>query len=208
MSPRSAKTESPIVIVSADAAQRDAAATLLRGAGYEVETFGSASAFLEGDAAGRATCAVVDARLTGMSGLGLQEWLRENFAVPVVFFGRHPDVATVVRAVKQGAFDFLATPLKEAKLLPAVAGAIAEGKRAVSSEMYPLVVASLTRREREILDLVLVGRTTRAIASTLFISVKTVEFHRNRIDAKLGVSSLPQLFRLFLARARPSRQRE
>jgi FixJ family two-component response regulator len=207
MSPRSAKNESPIVVVSADAAQRDAAATLLRGAGYEVETFVSATAILEGDAAARASCAVIDARLTGMSAFGLQEWLRENFPVPIVFIGRHPDITAVVRAVKQGAFEFLATPLTEAKLLPAVAGAIAEGKRAVSSAAYPPVVASLTRREREILDLVLVGSTTRAIAATLFISVKTVEFHRSRIYSKLGVSSLPQLFRLFLARARPPRRR-
>ena len=110
------------------------------------------------------------------------------------------DLRLVVRAIKRGAFDFLQKPIDESQLLAAVDGAISAVARGLS---LPPAVELLTRREREVLDLILAGRQTRAIAEALFISIKTVEFHRSRIHAKLKVSSMAELFTLVLGHAIP-----
>jgi FixJ family two-component response regulator len=143
---------------------------------------------------------VLDVRMPGMSGIELHEWLvQHRCALPVLFLTGHGDVPMAVRAVKRGAYDFLEKPIDDGQLLAAVDGAIASANRVAS---LPPDVAKLTRREREVLDLILAGRQTRAIADALFISVKTVEFHRSHIHAKLKVSSMAELFMLFLGHAK------
>lgn len=189
-----------IYVVDDDTAARTTLATMLRAAGRDVETFDSAEAFLTERSGVSAGCLVLEVRMPGMSGLELQDLLGQRQSrMPIVFLTGHGDVPTAVRAIKHGAADFLEKPIDDRQLLGAIDGALARGSR----PPLPAIVDTLTRREREVLDLILSGQQTRAIAQTLFISVKTVEFHRSRIHAKLKVSSLAELFMLCLGNARP-----
>lgn len=194
-------TEDTVFVVDADEAARDALAATLRAGGRGVETFDSAEAFLDTRAGAQHGCLVVDAHLSGMTGIELQQWLLERRSqLPIVFVTGRVDMPMAVRAVKRGAFDFLEKPIDNPLLLAAVDGAISAVARGLS---LPPAVELLTRREREVLDLILAGRQTRAIAEALFISIKTVEFHRSRIHAKLKVSSMAELFTLVLGYAVP-----
>jgi FixJ family two-component response regulator len=187
-----------VFIVDDDEAVRDALAMMLRAAGSSVETFASEQEFVEERADAQSGCIVLDVRMPGMSGIELQDWLvQHRCALPILFLTGHGDVPMAVRAVKRGAFDFLEKPIDDRQLLAAVDSAMAPGSAVPA---LPPAAAALTRREREVLDLILAGRQTRAIAEALFISVKTVEFHRTRIHAKLKVSSMAELFALCLAR--------
>lgn len=191
---------SPIYIVDDDEAVCDALATMLRAAGRNVETFHSAEAFVEQRGNASNGCLVVDVRMPGMSGLELQEVLTQRqSSLPILFLTGHGDVPMAVRAIKRGASDFLEKPIDDKRLLSAIDGALTRGTR----PPLPAIVDTLTRREREVLDLILAGQQTRAIAQALFISVKTVEFHRSRIHVKLKVSSMAELFMLCLGNARP-----
>lgn len=133
------------------------------------------------------------------------ELYKRRISIPIVFLTGHADVPIAVRALKKGAFDFIEKPLDSQRLVFAVLNAL----RSKTGQRGPLApqpaqtanrLALLSDREREVLDLILRGKQTRVIAADLFISVKTVEFHRARIREKLGVGSLAELFKLFLAR--------
>ena len=201
-----------VFIVDDDDAVRDALTMLMRAEDLAVETFASAEAFLRKHRPVRAACLVLDVRMPGMSGLELQEHLAAmGSELPIVFLTGHGDVPMAVRAVKRGAFDFIQKPVDEERLLAAIGGALAFAAGTPPASARPLArppgAATLSRRERQVLDLILAGRQTRAIADALFISPKTVEFHRGNIHAKLGVSSLAELFSLCLASER-SRSRD
>jgi two-component system, LuxR family, response regulator FixJ len=177
---------------------RAALSVLFRSVGIRVEAFATANEFIELRAGYRTGCLVLEVRMPGMSGLELQDWLnKSNSRLGIVFLTGHADIATAVTAIKQGAIDFLQKPVDDRLLLAAVDVALARDRDARWASL-PATAVSLSRREREVLDLILAGRQTRAIADALFISVKTVEFHRSRIHAKLGVSSLAGLFNLCL----------
>lgn len=200
-----------VFVVDDDEAVRDALKMLLNAAGLRVVSFASAAAFLndyrpvQGDA-----CLVLDVRMPGMSGLALQDELhKRRFRLPIVFLTGHADVPIAVRALKKGAFDFIEKPLDSQRLVLSVLNALrfdAEQRsqaapQAAASEASTTLaprLATLSEREREVLDKVLAGKQTRVIAADLCISMKTVEFHRARIREKLGVASLAELFKLFL----------
>ena len=191
----------PIYLVDDDDAVRDAIAMMLRAAGRTVETFESAESFVEQRGNASDGCLVLDLRMAGMSGLELQEMLSERqSSLPILFLTGHGDVPSAVRAIKRGAADFIEKPVDDKRLLSAIDHALTHGAR----PPLPAIVGTLTRREREVLDLILSGQQTRAIAQQLFISVKTVEFHRSRIHVKLKVSSMAELFMLCLGNARPA----
>ena len=191
----------PIYLVEDDDAVRDALAMMLRAAGRTVETFESAESFVEQRGNASDGCLVLDLRMPGMSGLELQDVLSERqSSLPILFLTGHGDVPSAVRAIKRGASDFIEKPVDDEKLLRAIDSALTQGTR----PPLPAIVGTLTRREREVLDLILTGHQTRAIAQQLFISVKTVEFHRSRIHVKLKVSSMAELFMLCLGNARPA----
>jgi len=191
----------PIYLVDDDDAVRDALAMMLRAAGRTVETFDSAESFVEQRGNASDGCLVLDLRMDGMSGLELQEVLSERqSSLPILFLTGHGDVPSAVRAIKRGAADFIEKPVDDKRLLSAIDHALTHGTR----PPLPAIVGTLTRREREVLDLILSGQQTRAIAQQLFISVKTVEFHRSRIHVKLKVSSMAELFMLCLGNARPA----
>ena len=174
-----------VFVVDDDEAVCDALGMLLRAAGLRVETFCSASLFLKAYRPGSSACLILDIRMPGMSGLDLQDELyKRRISIPIIFLTGHGDVPMAVRALKKGAFD--------------------DGRKALSGrydENAPDLasrLATLSEREREILERILEGWQTRQISQELHISVKTVEFHRAHIREKLGVASQAQLFSLFI----------
>jgi two-component system response regulator TtrR len=180
-----------VYVVDDDEAVRDSLRMLFASAGLRVETFGSGREFIDRARPGADCCLVLDIRMPGMTGSALQDdLLQRGVRVPIVFITGHGDIPMAVEAVKKGAFDFIEKPFDGEQLLSQVQRALElPGAGALGA---------LSERERQVLDLVLAGKPSRQIAVELFISVKTVDFHRARIMAKLGVRSVAQLFRVCL----------
>ena len=188
-------------VVDDDRAVRDSLRWLLEGEGLHVRTWESAEAFLAAYSDETAACAVVDIRMPGMSGLDLQEaLLRRNARLPLVFVTAHGEVPLAVTAMRRGAIDFVEKPFDDEQLVEAVRRALAFRGRLASLEAAPSLLqaraAGLSRRERDVLAAVVDGKSSKAIGTALGIATKTVEAHRERIMAKLGAYSLPELVRL------------
>jgi two-component system response regulator DctR len=196
--------ERTVYVVDDDDAVRDALAMLFRTAGLRVETFPSAVAFLQCKKLEPVACLVLDIRMPGLTGLALQEAMSERkVRIPIIFITGHGDIPMAVEAVKKGAYDFMEKPFDDYQLLCQVLNALDSGAEGVREDANGAGgaerLAMLTEREREVLDLVLAGKPSRKVAEELFISVKTVEFHRARIMQKLNVRSAAELFRLCLS---------
>jgi FixJ family two-component response regulator len=191
----------PVVhVVDDDASFLVALARLLKASGFVVRTYASAAEFLEklDDGAG---CVITDLRMPGMDGLDLQQALvRRTNLLPVVFLTGEGDIPTTVRAMRQGAADFLTKRAPKEDLLAAVAQAIARNAclRSESSRRNTLQARflSLTSRELEILRHVVSGRLNKQIAADLGINERTVKLHRTAITTKLQVHSVAELTRL------------
>ena len=168
----------------------------------KVETFASAQTFLDGYDASKPGCLVLDVRMPGMSGLELQERLaaRRAYHVPIIFITGHGDVQMAVRAVQAGAYDFVEKPFNDQDLLDRIQRAIVfdaeqRGKEVQRAQLRALF-ASLTPREREVLDRVVEGLSNKAIANTLGLSAKTVEVHRAKVMEKMQARSLSDLVKM------------
>jgi FixJ family two-component response regulator len=197
-----------VYVVDDDEAVRDSLRMMFRTAGLGVEIFRSATEFLQKARPRPPCCLVLDIRMPILSGIGLQEELRERgLPIPIIFITGHGDIPMAVEAVKKGAYDFIEKPFDDLHLLCQVLNAIEEtGKPSEArtpNAAHALRLAQLTDRERQVLERVLEGKPSREIATELFISVKTVEFHRARIMQKLGVSSVAELFRACLLGLQP-----
>lgn len=174
---------------------------LLSSLGMAVQDYESAEQFLDAYTPGDPGCLVLDVRMPVMSGLDLQQELdARGMEIPIVFITGHGDVPMSVRAMKQGAVDFLLKPFNDQQLLDAVHGAIAadEGlrKTRVLREESQARLASLTPREREVLILVVEGSTNKEIGNALGAAEKTIKIHRSRVMKKMQASSVPELVRL------------
>jgi len=194
-----------VFVVDDDEAVRDALKMLFRAAGLRVDAYASAASFLKEVNFDRPGCVVLDVRMPGMSGLALQEELRlRRVRMPVIFLTGHADVPMAVRALKDGAFDFIEKPIESGKLVEAVRQAMAfdaaQRQQSVPAQVETSEsrLSALTAREREVAELVVKGMQTRDIAEQLGISIKTVEFHRAHVREKLGVTSLAELVKIFL----------
>jgi FixJ family two-component response regulator len=173
---------------------------LIRSAGYVVETFASARAFLEREIYDGISCLLADLHMPEDTGLDLQTALNDrDYSLPIIFITGAGDTASSVRAMKQGAVDFLPKPVDEEVLLSTIALAV-ETDRQVRT-LYTQQVAAkeiyvnLTPREREIMLLVVEGKLNKQIAHTLNISEKTVKAHRGNLMRKVAVRSVPELVR-------------
>jgi FixJ family two-component response regulator len=189
-------TATTVFVVDDDDALRDSVCVLLRSTGLESAGFASARQFLDAyrDEPG---CLLLDVRMPDMSGLTLQEELAERRSrAPIVFMTGHGDVPMAVQAMKKGALDFIEKPYSDEDLLERIRRALAVD---AARRQADAIVQGLTPREREVLEHLLAGRTGRAVAETLGVSPKTVEFHRARIMQKLGVRTREQLYALFRA---------
>lgn len=193
-----------VYVVDDDEAMRDSLCFLLRTAGHASRGYASAEAFLEARRPQRNSCMLLDMRLPGMGGPGLQAALAAGGeCMPIIFVTGHGDVPMAVEALKRGAFDFLEKPFEDRQLLARVGQALEQDLARREREAQEVVrrarLASLTAREQEVLARVLQGKPSRVIAVELHVTLKTVEFHRARILTRLGVRSVAELFRLFLA---------
>jgi two-component system, LuxR family, response regulator FixJ len=194
-----------IHVVDDDAAIRDSLRMLLEAAGLAVRTYPSAPLFLDA-VGGILGCVLTDVRMPGMDGLELQRRLNERgLRLPVIVMTGQGDIPVAVRAMKAGAVDFLEKPFSDEALLGAVRRALAEGERREALEHQAdeaqRRLAALTAREREVLDLLVDGLSTKAIANELGASPRTIEVHRARVFEKLHARSLPELVRLAIAAA-------
>jgi FixJ family two-component response regulator len=188
-----------VFIVDDDERVRRALARLLRASGYHVECFDSPEDFLDkADLASTPACLVLDLQMPGMTGLEVQRKL--NQLLPIVFLSAHGDVTTSVDAMKAGALDFLVKPVCESLLLAAIDRALSRActeftDRSQKAEIEERV-NHLTRREREVMALVLTGRLNKQVASDLGAAEKTIKIHRARVMEKMKARSIVELVRL------------
>jgi FixJ family two-component response regulator len=205
--PAASSQEEPVIFVVDDDSQvREAISAALEEHGRSVEAYSTCEAFLEAYRPEQEACLLIDAYLPGMSGLELLQRLHDDgHQLPAIMITGASDVAIAVQAMKAGALDFIEKPITLGDLLASVERALEQSrdshKLLVWRETATNRVASLTPRERQIMEMVLAGHPSKNIAADLFISQRTVENHRASIMKKTGSKSLPALARLALAAA-------
>ncbi|TFW30849.1 response regulator transcription factor [Duganella callida] len=190
-----------VFIVDDDPSVRDALGLLLGVRGYRTAVFASAEAFLQGWQPAWSGCLLIDIRMSGMDGLSLQqELIRRGCTIPVIIMSGHGDVGTARAAFKADAVDFLEKPIDDGKLIAAIDEALARARNVRSEQQRrsqsTALLSELTPREREVMELVVIGRHNREIGPALGISVRTVEVHKARLMSKLGVDNVADLVRI------------
>jgi FixJ family two-component response regulator len=200
-----------VYIVDDDAAVRDSLALLLGLAGYSTAIFADAEALLAAYTPAWSGCVIADLKLPGASGLELQEALRARGSpMPFVIITAHGDVPTARAAFRANAVDFLEKPFDREQLLAALEAALATEERRVARNQDRSAsdarLATLTQREREVLEQAARGRHAKEIGADLGISPRTVEVHKARIMAKLGVRNVVELVRIALDAREPGRE--
>jgi FixJ family two-component response regulator len=188
-----------VYIVDNDVAFHTAARERLQRAGYEVQVYSSAERFIDQHSDdNRLGCLLVDASMPGHGSGELLARLQEaGSTLPVVFVSGDDDIKTVVQAIKAGADDFLLKPVSSSELLAAIERAMARydvfRKRLTELDLLRARVATLTRRERQVFDLVIRGKVNKYIAIELGATERTIKAHRHRVMEKMGVGSLAEL---------------
>ena len=191
-------------IVDDDEAIRDALEWLFKTRGVSCRTWPSGERFLDVWQPDWRGCIVLDIRMQGMSGLEcFDTLLARGCQLPVIFITGHGDVPMAVSALKKGAFHFIEKPFNDHDLVDLVEKALAADRDrqrvAASRETIEARLATLTQREREVMELILEGKYNKVIADDLSISMRTVEAHRSRIFDKMDVRSAVELAQLLTA---------
>lgn len=194
-------SKTPVVfVVDDDAAVRDAIQGLLSSVGHVVESFPSGEELMARREANSPGCLVLDVRLPGTSGLELQKrLLAHKDRIPIIFISGYGDIPMAVQTMKAGAADFLQKPFREQELLECVQAALRKDMALRQSEEQVAEVMnayrSLTKREREIMKLVVTGQINKQIAAQVGLSEVTVKIHRAQVMRKMGTASLADLVR-------------
>lgn len=193
-----------VFVVDDDQAVRKSLELLIRSVNLNVATFASAEDFLAAYDDQRAGCLIVDIRMPGMSGLELQRCLAERGAPPpIIIITGHGDVPIAVRAMKNGALEFLEKPFSKQLLLEHVRAALqrdaAQRSRSLRRADIHSRLDALTPRERQVMELVVAGKASKEVAVDLKISKKTVDVHRARVMQKMKAESLAELVEMVLA---------
>jgi FixJ family two-component response regulator len=196
------KEPDPIVfVIDDDRMVREGLQSLVKSVGLRVETFASAQDFLAAKRPDVPACLVLDVRMPGLSGLELQTRLNEEkMQIPIIFITGHGDIPMSVRAMKEGAHEFLTKPVRGQDLLDAVQKAIASDRTARKHHADLSEISarfdSLTPREKEVLDLVVAGLLNKQVADRLGMSELTVKTHRAHVMEKTQADSLAHLVRM------------
>ncbi|MCB1823092.1 MAG: response regulator transcription factor [Candidatus Competibacteraceae bacterium] len=190
--------EQTVFVVDDDDAVRDSIQELVESVGLQAEGYASAFAFLDSFQPWHSGCLVLDVRMAAMSGLALQERLNElGFKIPVIVLTGHGDVPMAVQAMKAGAVDFIQKPYRDQALLDSINAALvldaAVRRSSSAAESLEHQLATLTEREREVLNQTLTGSTSKEIARELSVSPRTVEAHRQNLLRKLGIATVKEL---------------
>jgi FixJ family two-component response regulator len=194
-------TSRPIVfVVDADVAVRESLEVLIDRSGWEPRTFASADAFLAESRARSLSCLVLDVALPGLDGLQLQKVVADRTDMPIVFLTGSGDVAMTVQAMKAGAVEFLTKPCRPDVLLGAIREALERSRQALERETATQGLresyTSLSRREREVMALVVSGLLNKQVGWELGISEITVKAHRGQVMRKMEADSLPALVKM------------
>lgn len=201
----------PLVrIVDDDEGIRNSMAFLLEGEGWEVKTYRDGSQFLANGDFVRPGCIIMDVRMPNMSGLGLQTHLNEmGVDLPVIFLSGHGDIDMAVHTMKAGAVEFLQKPVREERLFKVVNDVITEymnrQERMADVLDFKNKLKNLTTREREVVNLISLGKSNKEVADELGISQKTAQVHRGAAYRKLGIHNATEIAR-FLMRAKEDPQ--
>ena len=192
-----------ILLVDDDDAVRMSLSALLETAGYRTVQFGSGIDFLESPDIGLGACVFLDVKMPGPDGLEVQRRLNERGeTLPVVILTGHGDIAMAVQAIRAGAVDFLEKPVSRKRLLESVARAIDIDRSVRQDQRARSEVGTrlrgLTRRERQVLERLVLGRTNKFVARELGVSPRTIEVYRRNVMLKMGADSLSQLVRMTL----------
>ena len=195
--------EPTVFIVDDDEAVRNSLRFLMKSVNLAAQTYPSAQSFLDAYDRDRPGCLVLDVRMPGMSGLDLQEKLKEiRSTLPIIFVTGHGDVPMAVQAMQQGAVEFLQKPFRDQDLIDRVNLALARDRqqRSAVEQRRDIVhrIESLTKRESEIMNRIVEGQANKVIAVELGMSPRTVELHRARVMDKMGAASLAQLVRMVM----------
>lgn len=198
----SEETKPLIYIVDDDPSIRDMIELMVDSVGYDYRSFEDASSFL-GEFEDVHGCLLLDIRMPGMSGMMLQEKLNEQRAmIPIIFITGHGNITMAVEAMQHGAFDFMEKPFREFDLLSKIDKALAQDEQnRVDLTMQQEIcerIATLTKREKEVMELVAKGLANKVIAIDLNIAQGTVEIHRSRIMSKMKARSLAHLMRMLM----------
>lgn len=190
-----------VFIVDDEPAVRDSLALLLKQEGIDVQTFENAETFLNAYQPDYKGCIILDVRMPGIDGMQLQEKLSDyKCMMPIIFLTGHGDIPMSVRAIKAGAIDFLTKPITRAKLLTSIQSAFLESEKLIEANKHNQDalsrLASLTKREYEVMILAIQGCHNKEIATRLGISFRTVEIHRSNIMHKTGAINLLDLARI------------
>lgn len=196
-----------VYVVDDDQAVRDSLRWLIESVGLNVTTFSNGQELLENFNEPDISCLVLDVRMPGISGLDLQQRLKNlNSKVPVIIVTGHADVPMAIQAMKAGAFDFIEKPYSDQLLLERIQCAIEQDdcfkkQQAINNEINERI-DTLTPREREVMGLVVGGHSNKSIAKELGVSIKTVEVHRGNLMSKMKAQSLSELVRLVMTSGR------
>jgi FixJ family two-component response regulator len=189
-----------VYIVDDDVSVRESLESLVQTAGWQPHTFASADEFLEHPRELCPSCLLLDLSLPGLTGLDLQKRIADRTETPIIFISGHGDVPKTVRAMKAGAVEFLTKPFSDGDLLSAVRQAIerSESSLVQQSAINQLLqyFATLTPREREVMDLVVSGLLNKQVGAELGISEITVKAHRGKVMEKMHAESIADLVKI------------
>ncbi|HAW45544.1 MAG TPA: DNA-binding response regulator [Sutterella sp.] len=205
----------PLVrIVDDDQGFRNSLAFLLEGEGWEVKTYRDGSLFLASNDFERPGCIILDVRMPNMSGIGLQTHLNKmGIDLPIIFLSGHGDIDMAVHTTKMGAVDFLQKPVNEERLFKVVREVIEaymeKQKKNADVIAFKERLATLTQREREVVNLISLGKSNKEVGDALGISEKTAQVHRGSAYRKLEIHNATEIARLLMrAKEDPSLEEE